>query len=219
MKKRILTLLIDLDNTLIDSNLAHEKSFKELLNQKCPQSSRAFNYSNFAGFSTVEILKNLDFPENEISKMAILKNRLYIDKIKRGEVNFFSDTCKDLTTLKKLNFQFILNTSASKMSVDAILQYMEWPLKFDLIIDSSTLSSSKNSYDYWVELPLHVGRDPNECLIVDDSLTVLRQAGQAGFNNLALFTKEKEFKKKFNQTLFTIHRLQDILKSYEYGAT
>ena len=63
--------IFDLDGTLINSNLLHEKAFLETLDG----SSTNFKYSDFHGVKTFDVFKALGFPDDKSKALTVIETR------------------------------------------------------------------------------------------------------------------------------------------------
>ena len=77
--------IFDLDGTLINSNLLHEKAFLEALDGLRID----FKYSDFYGVKTFDVFKALGFSDEKSKKLTISKQERYRSYVDNGLVEVF----------------------------------------------------------------------------------------------------------------------------------
>ena len=131
--------IFDLDGTLIDSNLLHEKAFKKALVDE----NIEFSYHNYFGVKTLDVFLSLGFDSVKAKKLTSRKQLAYREYIYSGDVREFPCVTAMLTALISKKMKVYLCTGASRKSVDKIIEHMGWHNFFEDTICGDEVSTSK----------------------------------------------------------------------------
>lgn len=74
----------------------------------------------------------------------------------------------------------LIKMKADKTGIDSF---------FDEIVSSHAIGHAKEAQEFWIKLQLNYPFDPDETLLIDDNLTVLRAAREYGIKNLLTISK------------------------------
>lgn len=83
---------------------------------------------------------------------------------------------------------------------------------FDEIISSHTIGHAKEDQEFWINLHLQLNFNPDETLLIDDNLTVLRAAREFGIKNLLTIARPDSKNEHQDPEEFqAIESFQDIM--------
>lgn len=185
-------ILIDLDNTLINSNSAHKKSFREVLSLYDKSLLQFFQYESYKGLPTLDVFHKIGIPINEIPKLITLKSEHYRHCVELGEVRLFPGALEFLKKKQSQGHHIILNTSASSQSVECVLNKLFSSFSFTDLFVSGDFNFDKHQEMYWVNLYSLLQTKYETIIVIDDSIQVLEQVRRLDKNNLLLLDHERQ---------------------------
>ncbi|AEB56482.1 GMP/IMP nucleotidase [Ectopseudomonas mendocina] len=179
------TVLLDMDGTLLDLHFDNHFWLKHL-----PQ-----RYAEHHGISLAlaeaELLPLFrqhagtlnwyctDFWSREL--------KLSIRELKREVADLIAlraDAELFLRTLREAGKRVVLITNAHRDSLSLKMERVELSPWFERLISSHDYGFPKENQQFWFALRQDVGFDPARSLFIDDSLPILRSAGQFGVAHL-----------------------------------
>ncbi len=209
------TILIDLDNTIIDSNHLHEQSFNQVFNENGLDIK--WSYLDYQGYSTVEILKAFLKDNCDVKNLSTRKNEIYISKLRSEGLNFLPYAKEFLYLIEKMNCQVYLTTAASKNSVIEVGKIINWPLVFKDFILVSDVGYSKTNSKFWNIIKTKIANDLNRTIVIDDMEKVLLAARDAKYPNL-VHTQSINVTKNLSQGgIHYVNHLMEIVEIYTIG--
>jgi beta-phosphoglucomutase-like phosphatase (HAD superfamily) len=175
-------ILIDLDNTIVDSNEAHMAAFNLAL--KKFKINCKIDYSRIKGLSTREALTSLGVDLDLLSEVASLKSDLYLSYIKSGKVTLFPDSFLSLKELAEAKHDVSICTAASAASIDALSQKKIIRFESRKIFTTLRIGHSKLNEQYWYKVLKVINANVRSVVVIDDSVDVLSTCKSSGINNL-----------------------------------
>lgn len=175
-------ILIDLDNTIVDSNKAHLTAFNLALKQfniNCK-----IDYSSIKGLSTREALTSLGVNLDLLSEVASLKSHLYLSFIKSGKVSLFPDSFLSLKELAEAKHNVSVCTAASLASIAALSQKKIIRFESRNIFTTLRIGHSKLNVKYWYKVLKVINANIGSVVVIDDSVEVLSTCKSIGINKL-----------------------------------
>ena len=174
-----------MDGVIVDNHEAHKKAFYTFFEKHnlklSPEEikNNVFGKTNQAIFSYLFREQNLStekLAEYAFEKESIYRN-LYKDEIK--EVKGFSDFLKFLI---QNNIPKSIGTSAPKENVDFTLKSLGLNAQtdFDFILDENDVSHGKPDPEIYLKSAAKHGLKPSECIVVEDSVSGIKAAQNAG---------------------------------------
>jgi len=179
--------LFDLDGTLVDSSLSHEKAYIRALSDNYPDLASAFWYENWKGYKTLEVFKALGVSDDKAACLLTeAKQRYYLDEIDAGAVKSIPFAADVLQTLRNLGCRCFLVTSASRRSAQAILKHLSLDGFFDLIVTGDEVQSAKPAPDCYLRC-IHDAKIATEFSVaVEDARAGVASARSAGLSVIAV---------------------------------
>ena len=180
-----------MDGVLINSEPVHQRHEREMYEELGLHLSFEEQQS-FVGMSamdswTVVIDKyNLDFTPHEL----LLKGRGKYLKVlnETDEVEMISGAMALLSRLETAGYHLLLASSATSVTVGAVLKKFELTKIFPLFIGGDMVHNSKPNPDIFLQIAEQAKIPPEECLVIEDAehgVTAAQRAGMKviGFQN------------------------------------
>jgi HAD superfamily hydrolase (TIGR01509 family) len=193
-------LILDLDGTLIDSHVAHTKSYVNALKGRDLVIDKT-KIINLFGMTAENILKTL-FPKltkRDIDQIVNDKRERYLKLIKLIK----AQPCAD-KFIKSMSNKFILAiaSSSSMIEIKRLLDQFGWTNHFKLLMSSYDVPKPKPAPDLLIAVAKELDLKISDCLFVGDSLFDALSARSAGMTfkgvETGSFTKKDFLNKGFN---------------------
>ena len=190
----IKAILFDMDGVVIDSEKLYFQSEEKLLSQygvKFDDSDWLYikGCTEKQFYDLVYSKFNLDIPREHL----ILKGRNFLKEIFSQYLDYmigFNTVHKTLSTYYKL----ALVTSTGPELVSHIDELLSIRKKFDLVINSIDTKLHKPNPDPYLVAMKRLKLEPNECIVIEDSVQGIKAGKSAGCSVIALEGSiEKEF--------------------------
>lgn len=208
------TVLLDMDGTLLDLHFDNHFWLKHL-----PQ-----RYAEHHGISLAlaeaELLPLFrqhagtlnwyctDFWSREL--------KLSIRELKREVADLIAlrpDAELFLRTLREAGKRVVLITNAHRDSLSLKMERVELAPWFERLISSHDYGFPKENQQFWFALRQDVGFDPARSLFIDDSLPILRSAGQFGVAHLlAVRQPDSQAEPKDTEEFDAVEDYQELLQ-------
>ena len=183
-------VIFDMDGVMVDNFDYHYKAWLEFLNRHGLDITRDQLRTLFFGRGNSEIFdilfKRPLSPEESLS-LSMEKEQLYRD-IYSSEVNLVDGLKDFLSELSSNNIPTAIATSAPMENVDFVIRETGLDHAFRAIIDSSMVSKAKPDPGIYLTAAAALGKEPRDCIVIEDSLNGIRSAQRAGMKVVALTT-------------------------------
>lgn len=124
----------------------------------------------------------------DIEKVKARTYSIYKDIIK-GNLRPLPGAVEFVSSCRSRGFKIAVATSADTVKMEANLAEIGIPSSFfDATIDGLQVENRKPSPDIYLEAARRVGLKPEECLVIEDSVSGIKAAKAAGCRCLALLT-------------------------------
>jgi len=171
-------IIFDMDGVLTDSSSIHEWAFRETLR---PYGIEV-NYGRIAGMRTLDaiamLLSENDIHEAEPERLAATKSAAARRRMR--EENPVVPGAFDLVERLAAKFPIALASSGSRESVDAFLELNCARPLFQAVLSGGDIKAAKPSPDIYLEAARRLGISPQDCLVVEDSISGAQSATAAG---------------------------------------
>lgn len=187
----ITTIIFDMDGVLINSEPVHQRHEREMYEELGLQLSFEEQQS-FVGMSAMDSWSfvidkyKLDFTPQEL----LLRGRgKYLRVLNEtDEVKMMEGAMDLLMRLENAGFHLLLASSATSVTVGAVLKKFELIKIFPLFIGGDMVHNSKPNPDIFLQIAEQANVLPEECLVIEDAehgVTAAVQAGMkvVGFQN------------------------------------
>ena len=182
--------IFDLDGVIVDTAKYHFLAWKELAQ------SLGFDFTEeqnelLKGVSRVRSLEILldigkvELSQEEKEKYLHEKNEQYLSYISKMDTREILPGIPELLAfLKKEKIPFALG-SASK-NARLILENLGLLEDFDAIVDGNDVSTAKPDPEVFLIAAEKLGKDPKECVVIEDALAGIQAANSAGMTSVAI---------------------------------
>lgn len=178
----IKALVFDLDGTLIDSNEAHAMSWVV-----------AYRLAGYGNVPVGEVRKYLGargdlITESVLGKDAlkdyrrirVIKDRVFLRLVREGIVKTFPEVHYVLRELRRYDIRICLATSTSVPTLLTVLEFFNLMDYFDAIVAGEEVPRSKPEPDLFLEALRRVRVEPDNGIIVGDTLFDMIPAKKIG---------------------------------------
>lgn len=183
-------IIFDLDGTLIDSIPAHVDVLKEIAARHDVQiTDDAFAHyngmSSKEGFRKIMHEHHLHFSALKIAwELSRAKGRIL------EHIAIFPQTKTCLARLK--NYDLAVATSSSRQYLNTILERFSISTNFSAKLSKDDVKHSKPSPELFLKAAKRLGKAPEACVVIEDSLNGVIAAKRAGMRVIALLTTTKK---------------------------
>ncbi|MGM5482412.1 MAG: HAD family hydrolase [Nanobdellota archaeon] len=212
------TIIFDMDGVIVDSVPLHLGIWREVA-QKYGIEIEDKLFDDLNGMDTPHISKRLieKFSLNtSVDEMSSLKRSISSEKLQKG-VNLFPGVKDAIGNLKKLGYRIGLATMTPRIHVESTLGSNILELELDQIITDDDVSNPKPAPDVFLKCAEKLGKEPYQCVVVEDSLNGISAAKAAGMKAVAITNTTS--KDKFVQADAIISSMkqlnQDLLEALE----
>ena len=182
--------IFDLDGVIVDTAKYHFLAWKELAQ------SLGFDFTEeqnelLKGVSRVRSLEILldigkvELSQEEKEKYLHEKNEQYLGYIAKMDTQEILPGIPELLAfLKTEKIPFALG-SASK-NARLILENLSLLEDFDAIVDGNDVSTAKPDPEVFLIAAEKLGKDPKECIVIEDAFAGIQAANSAGMTSVAI---------------------------------
>lgn len=173
-------LIFDLDGTIIDSEEANYKAYKNALAEVDVELSKDFFIKNcFNGQHYKDFLPLLmpNASDEEIEKVHDRKQEIYISNMKNISVN---PIIKDIIIEFKNKKKLALATTAGAIAVENVLKAIQLENAFDLILTGNDVKKKKPNPEVFIKCLEHFNIEPYQTVIFEDSDIGIEAANKTG---------------------------------------
>jgi HAD superfamily hydrolase (TIGR01509 family) len=175
--------LFDLDGTLIDSTPLHELSFKEAIQQYCPELMDGFDYKRIKGQRTQDAFLALGITEGtKLTQLVTAKQAHYRAAIQKGLVPLRQGTLRLLELLRSVGRRMFIVTGASRTSAELVLETCGIVNFFEGIVSSDEVPKSKPHPKIFLHCLETYNLDRSASIVVEDALSGAIGAQAAGID-------------------------------------
>jgi len=194
LNDNIKAILFDMDGVVIDSEKLYSQSEKNLLSQYGVKFDDS-DWLNIKGctekqfYDLVYSKFNIDIPRNEL----VSEGRKFLKNIFTKKLQYM-DGFHDIHSIVKKQYKLALVTSTGPELVNHIDKLLSIYKKFDLVITSSDTKLHKPNPDPYLVTMNRLNLEPNQCIIIEDSIQGIKAGKAAGSYVIAI---EGSLEKKF----------------------
>ena len=178
----------DMDGVLVDTADAHYQAWKDVLALHDIDFSRAFFEMTF-GINNHNLIKKIfstQLDEKTATEISNQKEIHYREQIKK-DLKIFPGVEELLKECKDSGFKQALDTSAPQENIDAIMQLTDLSKYFDELVSTDTLRSKKYP-DAYLAASSALELQPENCIVIEDSILGIEGAKKAGMQCIAVAT-------------------------------
>lgn len=193
MKTQIKGFIFDLDGVLTDTAEFHYRGWRRLADELSISFTREDNEA-LRGIprreSLMLILKEHEYPEEQILEMMKRKNQYYLDLIRDVTPRDLLPGAREL--LEEIHAAGLKSAlgSASKNAPD-VVQRLGIADLLDAISHGGSVERQKPAPDLFLHAASQLGLQPVECVVVEDAASGIEAARGGGFHSVGLGPQER----------------------------
>ena len=204
-------LLLDLDGTLVDSDLLHERAFRHVLTSRAPEFLTRFQYEAMKGLNTRDVFRALGFPDDDhLTALVQEKQAQYRAAVAAGALRLFPGARALLAQLRKQGRSAYLVTSSSQGSVEAALRATGIADFFIGIVTSADVKNNKPAPDIYLCCLERYALCRRDCLVVEDACSGLVSGQRAGLDVVVVNNPRRDL-----QAIHSYPTLADFLHAVQ----
>ena len=182
-------VIFDLDGVLLDSEPIYmemnRKFFKELDAKVTPEEEQTF-----VGISATkmwEYIKQKNGLRNSVEELKAMERDLKFKTLDEKKLVPTQGVEDLLVRLKNEKTTLAIASSGIKKNIDLILQKLNLTGFFDLVVSGEEVPKGKPEPDIFLKVSNHFSRQPQDCVVIEDSINGVLAAKAAGMVCLAYF--------------------------------
>ncbi|MDJ0463710.1 HAD family phosphatase [Streptomyces sp. H27-C3] len=185
---RGISVIFDLDGTLVDSEPNYYESGKRLLAQYGVADFRWEEHSRFIGIGTRETLEVLRAQygiEAPLDEMLARKNRLYLE-LARVSTEVFPQMLALVQRLHADGVPMTVASGSSLAAIEAVLAGTGLDALITTVVSAEEVPYGKPAPDIFLEAARRIGADPADCVVLEDAAPGAAAARAAGMRCIAV---------------------------------
>ncbi|MEX0772506.1 MAG: HAD family phosphatase [Balneolales bacterium] len=173
-------VIFDMDGVLVDSNPKHKESLNLFFREHNKEISEDFLEKKIFGRTNTEWIREVfgDIPNETALQIAHDKESLFRDIFNPKE-EMVPGLKEFLNMVKEKGTKLAVATSAPVENVDFILSELSIKDHFDVILDSSHVTTGKPDPEIYLKTSRALGFSPDRCIVFEDSLAGVESARRA----------------------------------------
>ena len=182
-------LIFDMDGVLVDSNPFHKTALKQYCEQHGFQLTEKDLLEKIYGRTNRDWIRNVfgDLSKEKIKEHADRKEELY-RMLYKNDIKPVVGLISFLNLLKQERVPMAIATSAPKENVEFTLEQTKTAGYFQTILDESFVQKGKPDPEIYLKTVDALGYSPKQCIVVEDSLSGISAAQQAGCKVIGITT-------------------------------
>ena len=203
----IRAIIFDLDGTLVHTEILKAESYAQaiqiLTKGSVSQKMVLDSFGKYVGLSRAGVVnglfeeykkplsEHLDGLDSEAVQERIIKSRLAIyHQMLNDKTLLSSHFCKYnmelLRSVHKDNFKTVVATMSHRFEADMVIEAMGIRGKLDIILTSVDIAQGKPHPEIYLKVKEMLKMEPEECLVIEDSLHGIKAGLAAGMNVFAV---------------------------------
>ena len=187
-------VIFDLDGVLIDSGAAHKQSWFDLAAKEgYDKMSDEFFHDTFGmqNYQILPILEGKELSKERIDELSDWKEQRYREifadtiKLSDGAENLFNE-------LKEAGFKLAIGSSTPKENLDFVMEHLKIEHHFETIVSMKDVTRGKPAPDTFLLAAKNLNLEPEDCIVIEDSLAGLEAAIAANMPVIALTTTRRQ---------------------------
>ena len=187
-------VIFDLDGVLIDSAWAHKQSWYDLAAKEGYPMSDEFFYNTFGmqNFQVLPMLAGKKLSTEKMQELSDWKEQRYRD-IFTESITLVKGAERLFNELREEGFLLAIGSSTTKDNIEFVVETLKLETYFDTIVSSKDVTKGKPAPDIFQTAAKRLGLNPDDCVVIEDSLPGLEAAKAAQMTVIALTTtRERE---------------------------
>jgi len=187
---KVKAIIFDLDGVLVLSGPVHEKAFLAVLKN---YGASDFNYSNYLGMRTDEVIrdflkeKGIDYTEEELDEIVRKKRKLANESLSR-EVPIVAGCTELIEYLYEKKYFLAIATSSSRNNLNNFTDKSKLKRFFSFSLCGEDVSLGKPDPEIFSTIIKKLGIQPEDALVIEDSISGIKAASAAGSCSIGVLT-------------------------------
>lgn len=195
-------IIFDLDGTIIDSEPVYFRTDQILLSEYGIHDFSLEEKRKYFGLSTLELISKWKelYPQITDSVRILTKksNSIY-EKLAKTETKCFPKMKDLILALYKLDYPMAVASGSSRSTIGNTLKMVDLLSYFQHYVSSEEVPHGKPAPDVFVEAANRLGVQPQNCLVLEDSLFGVIAAKKANMYCIATPVPQEELPSAFHQ--------------------
>lgn len=185
--------IFDLDGTLVDSFEAHYLALRDVFRENFGVEFRRGDFRGLFGKLAPEIIrtfleeKSVDYGDADFKALSDRKRVLFRDNYV-GEVQVIEGVRDFLDRLVDSGMPMAVASNSIRLDVDAILDAAGLTDYFPVTVAVDEVDQPKPDPEMFHKAAGLLGADPNDCVVVDDSVYGVKAGLDSGMETIAVLT-------------------------------
>ncbi|TLD71754.1 HAD family phosphatase [Phragmitibacter flavus] len=184
--------IFDWDGVVIDSHAQHEESWRLLFEELGRAMPGEFFKLTFGMRNQQIIPAWFDFVDAEdkaeIQRLGDRKEELYREIIKRDGIEPLVGVVNLLKELQALGIPAAVGSSTPRKNLDTIMSVIGVDGYFQQIVSAEDVNFGKPAPDVFLKAAQKIGRDPANCVVIEDAQVGIEAGKRAGMRVVAVAT-------------------------------
>ena len=185
-------VIFDKDGVLVETFYLYLNAYKRVLSKigiKIEKDDLAKRY----GMKGPEIIKQIvhdngkTITDKEARKLADEKDRLYKNMAEK-KLRLLPGVKKLLNYLRKKNYKIGIASSSAREIIEQLLRVKKLKNYFDVVVDGLEIKNSKPHPEIFLECVKRLRVEPEDCVVVEDSVHGIKGAKRANMKCIAVAT-------------------------------
>ncbi len=176
------TVIFDMDGVLINSEPVHIRNEQELFEELGIEVGEEEHHS-FIGVAAREVWSRLVEKhqlDTTAEELLVWGRKRYLEYLRKGEVKPVEGGIDLARYFRDHGYKVLLASSASAVTVKAVLDHFGWQGEFDHTVSSDDILHSKPAPDAFLKAAGLAGEPPVHCVVIEDSTNGVKAAKRAG---------------------------------------
>jgi len=207
MMKPFSAVIFDMDGVIVDSEPRHEQAFLEIFDRLGYGQTHGIHIPDYIGRSDKAVW--LDFiaahkPAHTYEDLTAMKQNRFLE-ILRAEQPIF-DGLPELVDKLAAKYPLAVASGSLHPVIDEVLVLKNLRSYFSAVVSSQDVAKGKPAPDIFLRAADLIGKKPEECVVIEDSVAGVEAGRAAGMQVIAITNSFKADK---------LGRAQHIVKNYE----
>ncbi|OGF45194.1 MAG: hypothetical protein A2452_05080 [Candidatus Firestonebacteria bacterium RIFOXYC2_FULL_39_67] len=202
---KIKAIIFDVDGLMADTEFYHCESVKKLMSSYGVKLSRAYLVKTVGVSSKNNFIKiKKDFGVTEsLKKLLAAREKLYLKIIKASDIKVFPGLKDIFEYAKKKGIKIAVGSSSIKAQIDVVVPLLmksagvriSYRKYFNAVVTGSDVKNTKPAPDIYKLVSKKLGVEPENCLVLEDSVSGVKAAKAAKMFCIAVkseYTKNKD---------------------------
>ncbi|MFE9630955.1 HAD family hydrolase [Streptomyces sp. NPDC006463] len=184
----MISVIFDLDGTLVDSEPNYYESGRRTLGQHGVPDFTWEEHARFIGIGTLEtlgILKDRYGIRAPVEQLLAEQNAAYLELARAG-CEVFPEMRKFVERLHSEGVAMAVASGSSREAIDAVLAGTGLDALLRTVVSAEEVAHGKPAPDVFLEAARRLGADPADCVVVEDAAPGALAALAAGMGCMAV---------------------------------